>query len=137
MFYATKLMMQATFAKIYFKGIIKLHGVHKTIVSNQDSKFLSSFWRSLWNLLSTKLSSSITYHPQTDGETKVTNETFNTLHRSLVSKRLKDWDLELPILSLFTIELHLMLHCTHCLSLYIKLTLSLPLTCCLSQGSQE
>jgi len=42
-------------AKLYFKEIIRLHGVPKTIVSNRDSKFLSHFWRSLGKLLGTKL----------------------------------------------------------------------------------
>jgi len=70
--------------------------VPKTIVSDKDSKFLSPFWRSLWKLLGTKLLFSTTYHPQTDGQTDVTNQTFTTLLRSLVSKSLKDWDLKLP-----------------------------------------
>ena len=30
-------------AEIYFKHIIRLHGVPETIVSNQDSKFLPYF----------------------------------------------------------------------------------------------
>ena len=30
-------------AKLYFKEIIRLHGVPKTIASNQDPKFVSTF----------------------------------------------------------------------------------------------
>jgi len=54
-------------AELYFKEIIRLHGVPKSVVFDRDSNFLSHFWRSLWKLLGIKLSFSIAYHPQTDG----------------------------------------------------------------------
>jgi len=56
---------------------------------------LSYFWKSLWKLLVTKLLFSTAYHPQTDGQTEVTNRTLTTLLRSMVSKSLKDWDIKL------------------------------------------
>jgi len=82
--------------ELYFREIIRLHVVPKSIVSDRDSKFLFHFWRSIWKLLGTKLLFSTAYHPQTDGQTEVTNRTLATLLRSLVSKSLKDWDLKLP-----------------------------------------
>jgi len=33
--------------ELYFKELIRIHGVPKTIVSNHDSKFSSHFWKSL------------------------------------------------------------------------------------------
>jgi len=71
-------------ADFYFKEITRLHGVPKTIVSDRNTKFLSHFWGSLWHLLGTKLLYSITCHPQTDGQTKVTNRTLSTLLRTMV-----------------------------------------------------
>jgi hypothetical protein len=42
-------------ADLFFKGIIRLHGMPSTIVLDRDAKFLSHFWRTLWNELGTKL----------------------------------------------------------------------------------
>lgn len=82
-------------ASLYFREVVRLHGVPKTIVSDRDTKFLSYFWRTLWRLMGTKLLFSTSHHPQTDGQTEVTNKTLGALLRGLVSKTGKDWDTKL------------------------------------------
>ena len=49
---------------LFFREIIRLHGVPNTIVSDHDTKFFSHFWRCLWAKLGTKLLFSTTYHPK-------------------------------------------------------------------------
>jgi hypothetical protein len=83
-------------ADLFFKEIIRLHGMPSTIVSDRDAKFLSHFWRTLWNKLGIKLLFSTTYHPQTYGQTEVVNRTLGTMLRAVLKKILKVWEECLP-----------------------------------------
>ena len=81
---------------LFFREIVYLHGMPRTIVSDRDVKFLSYFWKSLWGRLGTKLLFSTSSHSQTDGQTEVVNRTLSTLLRSLIKNNLKTWEDCLP-----------------------------------------
>lgn len=83
-------------ANLYFREIVRLHGIPKSMVSDRDTKFLSHFWRTLWRKMGTKLNFSTSSHPQTDGQTEVTNRTLGTLLRVLVKKNIRSWEEVLP-----------------------------------------
>lgn len=83
-------------SNLFFKEIVRLHGMPKSIVSDRDTKFLSYFWKTLWSKLGTKLLFSTTCHPHTDGQTEVVNRTLGTLLRALIKKNLKSWEDCLP-----------------------------------------
>ncbi|CAA7037679.1 unnamed protein product [Microthlaspi erraticum] len=83
-------------ANLFFKEIVRLHGMPRSIVSDRDTKFLRYFWKTLWSKLGTKLLFSTTCHPQTDGQTDVVNRTLGTLLRALIKKNLRTWEECLP-----------------------------------------
>jgi hypothetical protein len=82
-------------AQLYFREVYRLHGLPLSIVSDRDTRFLSHFWQCLWQLSHTKLDFSSAYHPQTNGQTEVVNQSLGALLRSLVGENLKSWDLQL------------------------------------------
>ena len=62
---------------LFFRKIIRLHGIPRSIVSDHNVKFLNYFWKTLWEKLGTKLLFSITCHPQTYEQTKGANRTLS------------------------------------------------------------
>lgn len=83
-------------ADLFFREVVRLHGVPRTSVSDRDVKFMSYFWKTLWAKLGTKLLFSTTCHPQTDGQMEVVNQTLSMLLRTMIKKNLKEWEDCLP-----------------------------------------
>ena len=78
-------------ANLFCREILRLHGVPMTIVSDRDLKFLSYFWKTLCTKIGIKLLFSMAYHPQTDGQTEVSNHTLSALLCGLIKKNIQEW----------------------------------------------
>jgi hypothetical protein len=81
---------------VFFKEVVRLHSLPRSIVLDRDTKFVGHFWRKLWKKLGTDLSFSSSYHPQIDGQTEVVNKSLGNLLRSLVTEHHNQWDQILP-----------------------------------------
>lgn len=86
-----------------FESIYKLHGLPKSIISDRDVLFTSTFWQHLHQLVGTQLQMSSAYHPETDGSTERANCTVTQMLRQCIGPNQRDWVLKLPAIE-FTIN---------------------------------
>ena len=84
-------------ANIFMKDIFILHGMPREIVFDRNTRFTSRFWKSLMVGLETKLLFSITYDPQTDGQTEIVKRILEDLLRMHEMHRPKKWEDYLPL----------------------------------------
>ncbi|GKE17356.1 putative reverse transcriptase domain-containing protein [Tanacetum coccineum] len=81
-----------TLTRLYIKEIIARHGVPISIISNHDSHFTSTFWKSLQSALGTQLDMSTAYHLETDGQSERTLQTLEDMLRACVIDFGKGWE---------------------------------------------
>jgi hypothetical protein len=83
-------------SNIFFKQAWVHFGITHTIISHQENRLFNTFWSSLWSLLHTKLIKSTSFHPQTDGQTKVVNQMIFHILCMYNYKHPRTWDESLP-----------------------------------------
>lgn len=91
-FYAiTSSFTTAQVADVFFHEVFTLHGLPQNIVSDRDNKFLSTFWQEIFRLCGIVLTLSMSYHPQTDGQTEIVNKWLEGYLRNYVLEQHKAW----------------------------------------------
>jgi len=61
-------------AESFLHNVVRLHGFPKSLVSDRDKVFTSSFWKQLFKLSGTTLAMSSAYHPHSEGQTEAVNK---------------------------------------------------------------
>ena len=84
--------------EIYVKEIVRLYGVPVSIISDRDSRFTSSFWKSVHRAMGTNLKFSTAFHPQTDGQTERTIQTLEDMLRACILDFQGSWNKYLPLI---------------------------------------
>nr|GFA18779.1 putative reverse transcriptase domain-containing protein [Tanacetum cinerariifolium] len=87
-------------ARIYLKEVVTRHGIPVSIISDRDPRFASNFWRSLQNVLGTRLDISTAYHLETDGQSEMTIQTLEEMLRACAIDFGKGWVNHFPLVEL-------------------------------------
>jgi hypothetical protein len=78
-----------TVAKAFFDTIVRLHGVSESIASDRDLVITSMLWKDLFQLTGTKLWTSLTFHPEIDDQSEVTNKIITIYLHCLAGDRVR------------------------------------------------
>ena len=73
-------------AHLFFKEIVRNHGLPKTIVLDRDVKFQGHFWHTFHKKLGKNLTCNSTYHAQTDDQSEVGNRSLGNILRCLTKQ---------------------------------------------------
>ena len=84
-------------AKIYFREIVRLHGVPISIISDRGTQFTSHFWWSMQKKLGTRVDPSTPFHPKTDGQSERTILVLEDMLRACVIDFGGQWDQFFPL----------------------------------------
>ena len=87
-----------SWAQLYVEGIVRLHGVPISIVSDQDPIFTSRVWSNLQDTMGTRFHFSTAFHPQIDGQSERTIQTLEDMLIACVIKFKGSWDTHLSLM---------------------------------------
>lgn len=78
-------------AKMLIDNVWKLHGLPKTIISDRGTQFVSLVWKTFCKTLGIKAKLSTAFHPETDGQSEISNQEMERYLRSYVNYQQDDW----------------------------------------------
>ena len=85
------------FCQLYIREIVRLHGVHVSIVSDRDPRFTAHFWKSFQKAMGTRLTMSTAFHPQTDDQSEKTTQVLEDMLRACVLDHKGSWEEHFPL----------------------------------------
>jgi transposase InsO family protein len=78
-------------AKLFKDCIFPFVGLPKKVIFDRDPQFTSTFFKELCKQLGMSQNFSTTYHPQTDGQSKKTNQYIKTALQIYCNYQQNDW----------------------------------------------
>jgi hypothetical protein len=84
-------------AELYTAHVFPYYGIPLKVISNRDPRFNSAFTTNLCKLLGICQNISTAYHPQTDGQSKRTNQSLETYLQLYCDTQQHEWAKLLPM----------------------------------------
>ncbi|XP_061376328.1 uncharacterized protein LOC133318356 [Gastrolobium bilobum] len=81
----------STVATLFCDLVVRIHGFPRSILTDRDQIILSKFWSHLFKLSGTTLRTTSSYHPQSDGQTEVTNRYLEQYLRLFCYEQPRTW----------------------------------------------
>ncbi|GJW03657.1 putative reverse transcriptase domain-containing protein [Tanacetum coccineum] len=85
-------------ARLYLNEVVTRHGIPVSIICDRDPRFASNFWRSFQKAMGTRLDMSMTYHPETNGQSERTIQTLEDMLSACVIDFGNGWERHLPLI---------------------------------------
>lgn len=76
---------------LFLNYVFKLHGLPKTIVTDRDLIFVSSFWKAFFSLQGSVMNHNSAYHHQSDGQAEALNKCLKSYLRCYVGMKPQRW----------------------------------------------
>ena len=77
-------------ADLFLHEVVRHRGLPSSIVSDRDTKFTSTFWKALCQLMEIKTRMTSTFHAQSNGAAERTNQTMKQVLRTIVLSKMQD-----------------------------------------------
>src|SRR6202453_345676 len=87
-------------AELFFHHIISKFGIPWQVISDRDTRWRGNFWKEICDRMGMTQSLTTAYHPRSEGQTEVLNQSLEISLRAYVGPSRKDWAKHLDTSSL-------------------------------------
>ena len=77
------------------RNILSRFGAPRTIISDEGSHFANKFFAKLMSGYGIRHVMGLAYHPQSNGQAKISNREINKILEKTVNTSIKDWSIKL------------------------------------------
>ena len=78
-------------AYLLLNNVWKFHGLPLSLTLEQSPQFISGVWKNLCKILGIKINLSTAFHPETDGQSEITNQEMERHLCTFVNYQQDDW----------------------------------------------